>query len=99
MVWQRRRPVQLRPSERLEGDDGSRVGYASNTLDLFRNEVADIGRRLDIEFDQQIEVAGRRIDLGSYLGIGELTRHLVGFTELTFDLHEEWDHAPLRSDA
>ena len=46
----------LRGSECLEGDDGSRVGNSGNRLNLFGDEVADIRRRLDIEFRQEIKV-------------------------------------------
>jgi len=92
-------PVRLRPSERLKCDDGSRVGYAGNALDLFRDEVTDIGRRLDIELYQQVEVPGCRIDFGSDLGIGQLARDLIRFAELAFDLYEKWDHARLRNEA
>jgi hypothetical protein len=97
-AWRWRQPVPLRPSERLERDDGSRVRYPGDALDLFRDEVADIGRRLDIEFYQQIELAGGRIDFGRDLGVGQLARNLIRFTELAFDLHEKWDHARLRND-
>src|SRR5262249_30565959 len=92
-------PVRLRPSERLKCGDGSRVGYARNALDLFRDEVTDIGRRLDIELYQQVEVPGCRIDFGSDLGIGQLARDLIRFAEPAFDLYEKWDHARLRNEA
>jgi hypothetical protein len=61
--------------------------------------MTDIGRRLDIEFYQQIEIAGGRIDFGSNLCVGQLARDFIRFAELAFDLHEEWDHARLRNDA
>ena len=61
--------------------------------------MADIGRRFDIEFDQQVEIARGRIDFGRDLGIGQLARNLIRLAELAFDLHEKWDHARLLSDA
>jgi hypothetical protein len=61
--------------------------------------MTDIGRRLDIEFYQEIEVAGCRIDFGSDLRVGQLARDLIRFAELAFYLYEEWDHARLRTDA
>jgi hypothetical protein len=61
--------------------------------------MADIGCRFDIEFDQQVEIAGGRINFGSDLGVSQLVRDLIRFAELAFDLHEKWDHARLRSDA
>lgn len=91
--------MRLRRSERLEGDDGSRVGYPGDGLDLLRDEMPDIGRRFDIELYQQVEVARGRIDFGSDLRIRQLTGHLIRFAELTFDLHEKWDHVRLRNDA
>src|SRR5207342_3396169 len=100
--WQRcnaamRRPSilaqRLRPSERLKGDDGARIGNSRNGLDLFRDEMADVGRRLDIELDQEIEVACRRINFGSNLGISKFGGDVVCFAELAFYLHEKRDHA------
>ncbi len=55
--------------------------------------MADIGLVLDVELDQQVEIARGRIDLGGELGICELVRHLVGLPEPAFDLHEEGDHS------
>ncbi len=54
--------------------------------------MADVGAGVDIEFHQQVVVAGGRVDLGSDLGFGERIGHLVGFAELAFDLHEEGGH-------
>src|SRR5262245_65914405 len=59
--------------------------------------MADVGLVLDVEFHQQVEVAGGRIDLGGELGVRELVCHLVGLAELAFDLDEERDHARLRA--
>ncbi len=88
----------LRRSERLKGDNGARIGNSGNGLDPFRDEMADVGRGLDIELDQEIEVPGRRINFGSDLGISELAGHVVCFAKLAFDLHEKRDHARLRPD-
>ena len=83
--------------KRLEGDDGARVGDPGNGLHLLGDEMADIGRGIDVEFHQQIEVAGGRIDFRGDLGVRELIGDLVGLAELTFDLHEKGDHARLRT--
>ena len=48
---------------------------------------------LDVEFHQQIEIAGGRIDLRSNLGVGQPVGDLVGLAELALDLHEERNHA------
>ena len=58
--------------------------------------MADVGTGLDVEFRQQVEVAGSGIDLGCDLGIGELVRDFVGFAEVALDLNEEGNHARLR---
>ena len=52
---------------------------------------------IDVEFHQQIEIAGGRIDFRGDLGVGELVGDLVGLAELAFDLHEKGDHARLRT--
>src|SRR5580700_631865 len=59
--------------------------------------MADVDRRIDVEFHQQIEVAGGGIDFRGDLGVGELIGDLVGLAELTFDLHKEGDHARLQT--
>jgi len=56
---------------------------------LFVDEMADIGAVLDVELDQEIIVAGRRIDSEAISAVGERVRHLVGFAEMTLDLDEE----------
>ena len=53
-----------------------RVLDAGNDLHLLVHEMADIGRRIDIEFHQQIEFARGRIDLGGDLGVGKRIGHL-----------------------
>src|SRR5436190_12735418 len=93
------RPRRLQPSERLKGNNRACVGDAGNGLNLFRDEMADIGGWFDIKFYQQIKVPGRRVDLRSDFCIGKLARDLVGLAELTFDLHEKRDHARLRNDS
>ena len=55
----RHRPEPLRPSERLERDDGPRVGDAGDGLDFFGDEMTDVGRRLDIKLYQEVELTGR----------------------------------------
>src|SRR6516225_1681104 len=91
-------PVQGRResiSESFECDDGPRVLDTRDGLYLLVDEMTDVGLVLDIEFHQQVEVAGGGIDLGSELGIRQLVRHFVGLAELAFDLNEEGDHSRL----
>jgi hypothetical protein len=59
--------------------------------------MADVGAFLDIEFRQQIELAGGGINLRSDLGIRQLVGNLVGFAELALDLDEERNHRNLRA--
>src|SRR6202023_2984459 len=87
----------LRASKRLERDDGAGVGDPGNRLHLLGDEMADIGRGIDVEFHQQIEVARSRIDFRGDLGVRELVGALVGLAALPFDLHEKGDHARLRT--
>src|SRR5688500_18668080 len=54
--------------------------------------MPDVGAGIDIDLDQQIELAGSGIDFRRDLGVGKPVRHLVGLAELAFDLHEEGDH-------
>ena len=61
-------------------------------LHLLVDEVADVGFVVDVEFHQQVVVAGGRIDLGGDLGLGQRVGHLVGLAELAFDLDEEGGH-------
>src|ERR1043165_8525495 len=56
--------------------------------------MADVGRVLDVEFDQEVEIARGRIDFGCDLGVRERIRHLIRLAEMAFDLHEERDHPP-----
>ena len=82
-------------SERLERDDCPGIVDTGNGLHLFVDKVADIGPLLDIEFDQEVEIAGGRVDFGRDLRIGERVCDRIGFAEMTFDLNEERDHAHL----
>jgi hypothetical protein len=59
--------------------------------------MPDVGCRLDIELNQQIELARRRIDFGSDFGIRQLARDFIGLAELPFDLDEKRDHARLQT--
>jgi hypothetical protein len=82
-------------SERLERDDRPGVLDARDRLHFLVNEMPDVGALLDVEFHQQVEVAGGRIDFGCDLGIGERIGHRIGFAEVAFDLDEKRDHAHL----
>ena len=92
-----RKPPPLRGSERLEGDDGPRIGDTGDGLYLLGDEMADIGRLIDVEFHQKVEIPRGRIDFRSDLGVRQLIGDLVGLAELAFDLHEKGDHARLRN--
>src|SRR5271156_4733352 len=71
-----------RSSERLKGNDCSGVVNAGDGLHFLIDEVADIGSRFDVEFDQQVKVAGGRVDLRRDLRVGERVRDCVGFAEI-----------------
>src|SRR4029077_2941315 len=86
-----RRPRTIE-SERLERDDRTGVEDAGNRLHLLIDEMADVGSVLDVEFHQQVEISGDRVDLRGNLGVGELVGHLVGLSQLAFDLDEEGNH-------
>jgi len=78
--------------ECLEGDNRVRVLDAGDTLHLFVDEVADVGPGIDVEFHQQVIVAGRGIDLGDDFGFGQRIGNLVRLPEFAFDLDEEGGH-------
>src|SRR5262245_28525275 len=78
--------------KRLESDDGVRVLDAGDALHLLIHEVTDVRAAVDVEFHQQIVVAGGRIDLGCNFRFGQGVGHLVGLSELAFDLNEKWGH-------
>src|SRR6185437_4979731 len=79
-------------AERLEGDDGVGVLDAWNDLHLLVDEMADVGVVVDVELDQQIVVAGGRVDLRGDLGLGECIGDGVGLAELAFELDEKRYH-------
>src|SRR4051794_3591629 len=93
LAWLLRTRLEL--PERLEHDDRAGVLNTGNHLHLFVDEVTDVGRILNVELHQEVEVAGGRIDLRSDLGIRERVRYLVGFAEMAFDLHEKRNHPAL----
>ena len=80
-------------SNSLEAHDGAGVEDAVEGVDLFIDEMADVGVGFDIEFCQQVEITGRGVDLRGDLGIGDLVGDLVGLAELALDLNEEGNHA------
>src|SRR5690348_5856530 len=75
--WRLPPPALPLASKSLERDDRAGVLDAWDTLHLLVDEMADVGAALDIEFDQQVKLAGRRINLGRNLSVGELVRHLI----------------------
>ena len=58
-------------------------------MHLLVDEVSDVGPAIDVEFHQQIVVAGGRVDLGGDLGFGQLVGYLIRLSELAFDLDEK----------
>src|SRR5215475_4572114 len=91
--------VQKSGSKRLESNDCLGIQNTRDWLNLLGNKMPDVGALLDIELHQQIEIARSRINLGRDLGIGERIGYRIGFAEVTFDLHEKWDHAFLLGSA
>src|SRR6185312_826914 len=82
----------LARAERLERDDGVGVLDARNHLHLLVDEMADVGVVVDVEFDQQIVIAGGGIDLRGDLGLRERIGDGIGLAELAFELDEEGNH-------
>src|SRR4030095_5419517 len=78
--------------KRLESDDGARVLDSGDALHLLIHEVTDVRAAVDVEFHQQIVIAGGRIDLGCNFRLGQGVGHLVGLSELAFDLNEKGGH-------
>src|SRR5580658_6326472 len=54
-------------SKRLEGDHGACVEDAREGLHLLRHEMADIEFGIEVEFGDDVVIAGGRIDLGGDL--------------------------------
>ncbi len=78
--------------ECLEGDGRPGIADAVDAVHLLVDEVADVGAGLDVEFHQQVEIAGGRIDLGGDLSFGKFVGDLIGLAEFAFDLDEERGH-------
>src|SRR5262249_48164229 len=78
--------------KRLKSDDGVSVLDAGDALHLFVDEVTDVSPAIDVEFHEQIVVAGRRVDLGCNFRLGQVVGYLVGLSELAFDLNEKGGH-------
>ena len=66
------------------------------TCTLLVHEMADIGAFLDVEFAQQVVMAGGGIDFRGDLGVGEMIGDLIGLAELAFDLDEKRNHSCLQ---
>src|SRR5271170_1567151 len=79
----------LAGAERLEGDDGVGVLDAGNDLHLLVDEVADVGVVIDVEFDQQVVIAGGGIDFRGDLSLGQRVGDGIGLTELALELDEK----------
>jgi hypothetical protein len=65
---------------------------AGDDLDLLVDEMADVGVLVDVEFHQEIVIAGGGIDLGGDLGLGKRVGDDIGLAELAFDLDKEGNH-------
>lgn len=61
-------------------------------VNIFVDEVADIGVVVNVEFDQKVIVACDRVDLRGDFSIGDLIGDLVGLAKFAFDHQEERDH-------
>src|SRR5205823_558823 len=90
--WRAGGPPLLARAERLESDDGVGVLDAWDHLHLLVDEMADIGVVIDVEFDQQVVIAGGGIDLRGDLGLRERIGDGIGLAELAFELDEEGNH-------
>ena len=79
-------------SKCLEGNNRMRIDDVGDGLYLLADEVADIGVVIDVEFGQNVEMAGNRIDFRGDFGVGQAAGHLIGFAELAFDFNEKSLH-------
>lgn len=84
-------------SKRLERNHGLRVLNAIEHLHLVGDEVADIVLLIEVEFRENVVIAGGGIDFRGDFGIREGRGYLIGFAKLAFDLHEERLHCALLS--
>src|ERR1700692_3574593 len=82
----------LADAERLEGDDGVGILDAGKHLHLLVDEVPDVGVVIDVEFNQQVVIAGGGIDPRRNLGRGKRIGHRVGLAKLALDLDKEGNH-------
>ena len=62
------------------------------TCTFCADEMADVDVALDVEFGENVEIAGDRIDLRGDLGLGQRAGDLVGAPERAFDLDEKRLH-------
>jgi hypothetical protein len=76
----------------LERYDRPRVLNAGYDLHLLINEMADVGRRIDVKLDQEVEISGGGVDLGSNFSICERIGDRIGLAELAFDLNKKRNH-------
>src|SRR5882672_1600940 len=89
----RAEPVWLRSGfaslEGAERNDCERVLDAGENLHFLIDEVTDVLLVVDIEFGEQIVIAGGRVDFRGNLGIGERAGNVVGFAQVALYLHEK----------
>src|SRR5262245_52993971 len=74
-----------------------RVPDAGNGVQLLIDEMPDVDVRLDVKLYEKVVVPGRRVDFRCDLGVSYCGRHLIGGTELAFDLDKEGFHEQLAS--
>ena len=69
-----------------------RVLDARDGLYFLAHEMADVGGVIDIEFHQQVVVAGGGLDLRGDFGFGQRVGDGVGLAKLALELDKEGDH-------
>ena len=70
-----------------------------NGVDLLIDEAADIVVTIEVDLDEQIIVASRRIDLRGNFGIDDSGRDRIGLAKLAFDLNEKGLHWRIPGDS
>ena len=79
-------------SKSLECDDCMRVDDVGNCLYFRADEMPDVNAVINVEFGQNIKMAGNGINLRSDFTICQTACDIIGLAELAFDLNKKSFH-------
>lgn len=79
-------------SESTESHQRFRIPDTRDCMNMRIDEVTNVDIVLKIQFDQQVERAGRRVNFGRELEFGNLIGNVVGLAKLAFDSDEVGAH-------